>query len=135
MSDFVEANVVRYELSDGRWIEIKDELDYGETQQLYGRSTRFSDASNLGKYRVDMFEYNFLKLVLYLVDWDLRDATGKVLEVNEENVRRLKPNRALEISTIIDQHILRKQAEAEGDQGNVSSSGSAKGGKSRSAAG
>ena len=111
MSDFVEPDVTRLDLSGDRWVEVKSELDYGETQQLAGFMIRsLKQGGDSPEYGVDWGAYNIAKIALWVTDWNLADATGKTLPVTKANISRLRPTLANEILTAIDRHTAEVQS-------------------------
>jgi len=99
MSWFVSAATKRYELEEG-WIEIKNELDYGERERLSnGAMTRVSgsDESNAG-IDLDIAKFNVLKLQTWLVDWSADQP------ITRQTIEALRPSVADAIEEIINQH-------------------------------
>lgn len=110
-----------------RWITVKRELTAGEDRQLaYSalvRTTRpievdGSMANALG-FSMDIDKAAFVKVGLYLVDWNLPGADGKTIEIAASPaakftaLRNLKPDvfRAIEVAidTYVDQLVAQKK--------------------------
>ena len=99
---FIGIGTTKLDLSDGDWIEVKDELSYGEQLEL-------SNASFVGQegFRaiIDMSRYHLLRMEKYIVDWNLKDAQGKSVEINRTTLALLSQDAAEEINAALDAHI------------------------------
>ena len=105
---FVVPNVVRLGLSDGDWIEIKERLDFGETQALTA-ATLAQDGNLAGgdapTLRLDLGAYKVKRMLMYLLDWSFRDVDDKSVQVTEATIKALDPETAAEIDAALDAHI------------------------------
>jgi hypothetical protein len=94
---FVEPRTVRLPLTDGDWIEVKDELTVGETKTY--------EASGLGAGgAIDWPTYYIARVCVYLQDWSLRDAQDKPVDVSREAVSALDTDTFTEIENAISAH-------------------------------
>ena len=104
---FVDPNTVRLDLSDGEWIEVKEELTYGEQQRLSNAAmTRFQDASAATpRIELDFERYQVIRLKTWLVDWSAKGKDGKSIKITDESIRAMHPDMAAEIDAALTAHI------------------------------
>ena len=104
---FVEPDIVRLELSEGDWIEVKKELTYGEQQRLSNAAmTRFQEAgSATPRVELDFERYQIVRLKTWLVAWSFRDLAGKPVEITANSLSALHPDAAAEIDAALTAHI------------------------------
>jgi len=104
---FVEPNTVRLELSDGEWVEVKEELTYGEQQRLSNAAmTRFQDASApTPRIELDFERYQIIRLKTWLTDWSAKGHDGKSIKITDESIRALRSDMAAEIDAALTAHI------------------------------
>ena len=104
---FVEPNTVRLELSDGEWVEVKEELTYGEQQRLSNAAmTRFQDASApTPRIELDFERYQIIRLKTWLTDWSAKGRDGKSIKITDESIRALRSDMAAEIDQALTAHI------------------------------
>jgi len=105
---FVEPGVVRLDIGDGDWIEIKRELTYGEQQELAGLALRLDKTTLTDgaapSLAMDWAAHALAKLATWIVDWSFTDKDGQPVKVTAESVRRLRPSLAERCSEAIDKH-------------------------------
>jgi hypothetical protein len=77
-SRFVRPETRRLDLSDGDWIIVKDRLTAGEQHAVYARI--YVEGSD-GKAHVNPLEVSRAIVVAYLVDWNLVDEHGAVVNI------------------------------------------------------
>lgn len=109
----VAADTVRIEILDGaEWIEVKSELSYGEQQRLAGwgaqiaaraRDEANDDPDDMG-ISLDWAKLNVHNLLMWLVDWSLKDAEGKPLPLTYSSVYNLRRKVGEAIDDAITQH-------------------------------
>ena len=104
---YAEPNEIRLELSDGEWIMVKEELNYGEQQRLNNAAmTRFQDASApTPRIELDFERYQIIRLKTWLTDWSNRGKDGKAIKITDESIRALRPPMADEIDVALTAHI------------------------------
>jgi len=104
---FVVPNIVRVELSDGDWIEIKERLTYGEQKRLetgaMGKMTA-SGATDPG-ISLDFERYNLQRLHTWLVAWSFVDEAGKRVKITLDSLSALDQESAQEIDDALTAHI------------------------------
>jgi len=97
------------------WIRVKKQLNAGEHRQLaQGAFTRVSQTGSPESPSI-AFDLNveagaFGKILLYLLDWNLADATGKTVSIDtpkakHDAVRALDEEMYREIERVIDIHV------------------------------
>jgi hypothetical protein len=84
MKWFVAPETVRLDLGDGQWMDIKKQLNTGETQEMY-RQMRGVDGA------VDSSKIRLAKVSAYLVDWSLPDLSGQKAEPSEASLKNMHP--------------------------------------------
>jgi hypothetical protein len=120
---FVRPAVVRLDLGDGQWAEVKEQITYGEAQRLSGAMLRtVKTAAGDNEVGVDFARYAVLKLQTWLVDWSFRDDQDKPVDVSPAAIENLTPEAAEALNDAIDAHVA---ARAEG-KATSTSNGSAK---------
>lgn len=95
---FVTPAVQRVDLSDGEWVELKNELTIGETKDILSRSTKYVRVDDLvvGVRDDAIFDTEFA--LAHLLRWSLTDDQGLSLELTRDAVLALKPERYREIT-------------------------------------
>lgn len=107
---FAAVGVTRLDLSDGDWIEIKTELNYGDVQTLRLAALRpIQVQEGMGRnsemtVHLDPYILQQKTIELYLLDWSLRDANDKPVPCNRNMIRALDRETADEILAVIQQH-------------------------------
>lgn len=107
---FVVPSVARYDLDGGQWVEIKEELSYGEQKRmenggLAGMSGLVEGDSSGSRIDLDMANYEMERLLIWIVDWSATDAKGKSVEITRSAIEALDPDIAEELTDIISAHI------------------------------
>ena len=113
---FVAPETVTLPLfDDGQyWVKVKKQLNAGESRQLaQGAFTRVSQSGTKEDPSV-AFDLNieagaFGKILIYLEDWNLTDASGKTVSIDtpkskRDALRALDPEMFEEIERVIDAH-------------------------------
>ncbi len=113
----VRPETVRLDISDGDWIEIKRELNAGESKDL------FADVGEIegDDIKIDPLKMSFAMVQHYVVGWSLEQEMGDKDEggdpvvgsipLNEESIRALDQGTFNEISTAIANHVNRLDEE------------------------
>ncbi len=102
---FVAPGTTKLPLSDGDWVEVKEQINYGESQRLSGAMLRtVKTAAGDNEVGVDFARYAVLKLQTWLVDWSLRDEADKPVPVSPAAIENLTPAAAEAINAAIDAH-------------------------------
>jgi hypothetical protein len=118
-SEFVDPQVARLPLASSngreRWIDVKQELNAGETRRVFAKLVKTMHAGGGEKVQteLDPEQVGLTKIVEYLVGWSFTDSAGKAIPVSASAINNLRPPVYKEIVEAIDAHEERTQAEAE----------------------
>ncbi len=106
---FITPATARLDLSDGDWIEVKVELDYGEQQQLRIASMqplaieRDMSLENM-QIQLNPFLLRQKLIELYLTDWSFRDGEDRPVPLNRTTLLSLDPETVDEMEAAINAH-------------------------------
>jgi hypothetical protein len=106
---FVVPEVVRINLSDEEWIEIKKELNAGEERRHFNLATIPFVVNGQVVERVDWSQYEILRVHLWLVKWHIHDEKGEVPLLSLDAIRALDVPTFEEINQHIVAHILQQK--------------------------
>lgn len=126
--DVVTPQTIRYTLSDGGWIELKQELTVGELHEAQDAIVMEIRADGRVIPSITMAQKSLV--VAYLVRWSLRDSQGRVLELPTsfrerlQAVNHLRLARYREIEQLVLTHHERAGKSTAATSGDDSSSGS-----------
>lgn len=101
--EFVTPDVVRLDLSEGRWIDVKKELTAGESRRVFARLVKRMGPTGLDDKvhtEIDPEKVGITKLLEYVVGWSFSNGNGKPVPVSEAAINNLR------------QHIYREMVEA-----------------------
>lgn len=104
---FVSLNVDRIQLSDGDWIEVKQDLNTGDQKKL--EAAGFKPPIMIdGKIitPIDWEVYELHRAVIFLTDWSFRNADDKSVPLNLDSLNALEPESFKEINDAIVKHTL-----------------------------
>ena len=108
---FVTPNVVRLDLSDGDWIEVKEQLTYAERQRLSGAMLRtVKTGAGDNEMGVDFARYAVLRLQMYLTDWSFKGEDDKPVALSAAAIENLSEDAAGEINGAIDTYLEEREA-------------------------
>ena len=99
---FVQPDVVRLQLSDGDWIDVKKELNAGENRRVFTRLVKKMHFNE--KAEVDPDQVGLSKVIEFIVGWSLLDTAGKPVPVSEAAINNLDGETYAEIVKAIDAH-------------------------------
>lgn len=105
---FVVPGTVRLDISDGDWIEVRERLDFGETQALTAAMLSQTGTLTGGEaptVTLDMAGYKVERMAVYVVEWSFRDANDRPVEVSRATIKSLDVDTANEIDAALDAHI------------------------------
>jgi hypothetical protein len=106
---FIQPGTTRLDLSEGDWIEVKTELDYGEQQQLRIASMqplaleRDMSLENL-QIQLNPFLLRQKLIELYLTDWSFRDEEDRPVPLSRTTLLSLDPETVDEMEAAINAH-------------------------------
>jgi hypothetical protein len=106
--EFVDPDSKRIDLSKGRWIEVKIELNLDETLTMYARMRPYVTPG--GENQLIAKEVGIARVVAYLVDWSFVDRAGKRVPLTEGAIGNLKFQTYQEILAAIDAHVAAEDA-------------------------
>jgi len=101
------------------WISVKPELNAGEDKQL--KLAAFTRLQQTGSkddpsvaWDMNLEVAAFMKITLYLLDWNLTDKSGKTVAINtpkakRDALRNLKSSVLSEIERVVDAHALEQE--------------------------
>ena len=113
-SKFVGTGVVRIDLSDDEWIEVKQELSYGEQKHLAGNALVGSfDGKGDPAVDFDLEEFTLSKVLVWLADWSFTDEQGNKVRVSRDALGALRGEVGDEVEAAIDKHAAAIAAERE----------------------
>jgi hypothetical protein len=117
---FVVPDTTTIQLSGGDWIEIKNELTYGEQEDLNSAGLRSMRRPEDGEAEITLQwnQFNTAKIAMWLADWSFRDEKDRPVQINRENIRNLTNETAQEILAAIEEH----QANIEAKKGGTPTS-------------
>ena len=105
---FVGPAVVRVDLGDGEWAEIKERLTYGEQQQLNNAGVADVDVLKMQEHpeiMLNLARYTLRRMFLWLVDWSAKDERGKPVPITMEAIAALESDMAAKIDAAIAQRV------------------------------
>lgn len=107
----VRPNSMRLPISDGDYIDVKKELNAGESRQVYAgmvKEQKFGEAPTADPARVGL-----TKMLQYLLGWSLVDLKDEPLELSEAALLSLDLPTYNEINAAIDTHAEKVEADRE----------------------
>ena len=115
---FASLETVRIPLSEGEWIEVKQQLTYAESKRIAQAgfqmpTFRMGDLPdqnvNDAEIHIDTTKLDLLRMELWVVSWSAMQPNrkGELLQVpvTREAIEALDPDMAKEISEALDAHI------------------------------
>lgn len=105
---FVVQDFIRLPLSDGDWIEIKKQLNNGESKKLEaaGMKTPIRIDGELIT-PIDWEVYEIERCLIFLLDWSLKGADDKPVKISAAALRAMFPADFEEINRAIFDYIAR----------------------------
>lgn len=109
-SRFASGAAVRLDLSDGDWVLVRAELTYGQQRRLAMAGVRgvppgVAEETGEPRLSVDWAVFEIERLVVWVMDWSLRDADGDHVQVSREAIEALHPDTAAEIDAALTAHV------------------------------
>lgn len=112
---FVTPEIHRIELDEGQWIEIKKQLNVGESRRLATAGfknikTRTEDQRGPGtdempEVGIDWPRMSMARVKTYLIDWSICDENDKRVKVTEGAIEALDPDKFTIIDEAIDKYL------------------------------
>lgn len=109
---FQPPDVERIPLSDGDWIEIKKDLNNGDSKKHEAAGLK-PPAVVDGKIisPVNWETYDIERAAIFLVDWSFRDKYDKPTRPSIDTIKALRPEDFAEVNTAIFRHVMTRAAE------------------------
>lgn len=104
---FVQPTTVRYELSDGDWVELKGRLTYLEAQKLATAAIggmRGQGKDGGAEFTLDSAAYALAQLEAWIVDWSFQGPDGRPVPVSRDSLSALGEDDAGELVAVIQRH-------------------------------
>lgn len=107
---FVKPDMVRLDLSDGDWIDVKKELNAGERRAVFANMVKEHHAGE--PVLMDSAKVGFTRILAYLVAWSFVDDHGPVA-LSEAAINNLDTDTYTEIVKALDAHEAQEDAARE----------------------
>lgn len=113
---FVQPEIVRLDLSDGEWVDVKRRLNIGETRRAQSSVVKSIRAD--GRMEPNLEMLGKAQVMAYLVEWSLRDAQGRVVPITTDTQKAaaldlLDEATFAELVTAVEAHIAAQEAASE----------------------
>jgi small-conductance mechanosensitive channel len=107
---FASTETARLELTEGDWIEVKDELSYGERQVLMSVGVKRTGVTEETRaVEIDWSVINVADMAMWVVDWSFTDDVGVRVPVSEDSIRALSLEAANEVNEALKAHKARAE--------------------------
>jgi len=98
MSHFVTDETDRIELDEKYWVDIKRKMSYGDQQRLVASFMRLQNQVKKDpEVEIDLQMGNITLMLINIKKWNLDDADGKIVSINEKNINSLSIDTAEKI--------------------------------------
>lgn len=99
---FVTPEVVRLPLSDGDWIDVKKELNAGETRAIFTDLVKDFEAGKPAT--LDAKQVGLTKVLQYLVGWSFVDSQGRGVPISLAALQNLFADDQTEVIDAVEAH-------------------------------
>lgn len=110
---FAASDTTKLHLDPGKlfWIVVRDELSHAENRAIQLGAFRRVYRGDEQLVELDQRAGADQKVLTYLVDWNLLDASGKTIDISSADAKRdavknLTPAHYMAIEALIDEHVL-----------------------------
>lgn len=117
---FVQPEIVRLELSEGDWLDVRRELSTGEARRAMARTIKSMRAD--GRIEPDLEMLGRAEIAAFIVDWSFIDANDKRVPFTDAALDNLTQDAYAEIETAVRAHM----AAVEEERGKAKSGSSSK---------
>lgn len=100
---FVQPEVVRLDLSDGDWLDVRRELSTGEARRAMAKTIKTMRAD--GRIEPDLEMLGRAEITAYIVDWSFVDGNDKRVPFTDAAMDNLTQDAYAEIETAVRAHI------------------------------
>jgi hypothetical protein len=109
---FVKPEVVKLNLAEGDWVDVKKFLSAGEEARMSGAGLRqMTQDDGKPSFTLDFERLRISQVSAYVVAWSFVDSAGNQTKPTPENISALSPDVLKEIGDAIDEHIKRMEEE------------------------
>jgi len=109
---FVQPEIVRLELSDGDWVDVKKRLTVGEERAAFQAIVgEVNQATGWRRPNVEMV--GIAEMVAYIVRWSFRDAQDLPVLPTVTTIKSLDAASFNEIEAALEKHVAAVEAEAQ----------------------
>lgn len=116
---FVQPDVVRLDLSDGDWLDVRKELSNGEVRRAMAKTIKSLRPD--GQIEPDLEMLGRAEIASYIVDWSFVDASDKRVSFSDAALDNLTQDAYTEIEKAVRAHIARGEDERKNARGESSS--------------
>jgi len=116
---FVQPDVVRLDLSDGDWVDVRKELSNGEVRRAMAKTIKSLRPD--GQIEPDLEMLGRAEIASYLVDWSFVDGNDKRVPFSDAALDNLTQDAYTEIEQAVRAHIARGEDERKNARGGSSS--------------
>ena len=121
---FVQPQVVRIQLSDNDWIDVKKQLSVGEEREAFQQVVgEINTTTGWRKPNVAML--GIAEMLAYIVEWSFVDAQDRRVPVSADTIKQLDQASFKEVETAMELHIKameqERTAEKNGTAGEIAS--------------
>jgi hypothetical protein len=107
---FVQPEIVRLDLSDGDWVDVKKRLTVGEERAAF-QAIVGEVNSTTGWRRPNVEMVGVAEMVAYIVRWSFRDANDLPVAVTVDAIKQMDSESFAEIEKALEKHIAAVEAE------------------------
>lgn len=116
---FVQPDVVRLDLSDGDWLDVRKELSTGEVRRAMAKTIKSMRPD--GRIEPDLEMLGRAEIAAYIIDWSFVDAQDKRVPYSDAALDNLTQDAYNEIEAAVRKHIADGEAERKNARGGSSS--------------
>ena len=107
---FVQPEIVRLELSDGDWVDVKKRLTVGEERTAY-QAIIGEVNQKTGWRRPNVEMVGIAEMVAYIVRWSFRDVNDSPVAVTVDAIKQMDSESFNEIEKALETHVAAVEAE------------------------
>lgn len=103
---FVDDATKKIDLSEGDWIEVRNELSYGENLRLSTAiMERIETDEGTTAMKPNMVKFKSERMLSYITAWTVRHKDGSTAKINRQTIEDLDEEFADEIDRALDKHV------------------------------
>lgn len=116
---FVQPDIVRLDLSDGDWLDVRRELSNGEVRRAMAKTIKSLRPD--GQIEPDLEMLGRAEIASYIVDWSFVDGQDKRVPFSDAALDNLTQDAYNEIDKAVRAHIAKGEEERKNGAGGSSS--------------